>query len=97
MHVGILKISLQLPDSHNLKEKRQIIRSLSTRIRNRFNVSIAEVGNRDLWQMVHFGIAYVNTDTVHIQQTFSKILNLVIEFSGNYQLLDQKQEIMVGV
>ena len=49
--VGILKLSLFISDNQSLKEKRKILKSIVTRVHNKFNVSIAEVGSNDKWQI----------------------------------------------
>lgn len=57
---------------------------------------MAEVDNRDLWKISHLGIACVNSDAVHIQQIFSRILQFLKESAKNYQLLNEKQTIISG-
>jgi Uncharacterized protein conserved in bacteria len=47
MHVSVCQIELRLPENHSLKGKRQVIKSITTRIQNRFNVSVAEVDNQN--------------------------------------------------
>ena len=51
MNAGVLRFTLRLPESGSLKDKRQVVRSLAQRIRNKFQVSVAEVGDNDAWQM----------------------------------------------
>ncbi|MBV8446124.1 MAG: DUF503 domain-containing protein, partial [Candidatus Dormibacteraeota bacterium] len=60
MVVGTLLITLQVPDSGSLKEKRQVVRSLTARLRNTFNVAVAEVGDQNLWQSAVIGVACVS-------------------------------------
>lgn len=60
MVVGLLKIELYLPESNSLKEKRHIVKSIIGKVENKYNVSISEVGNHDLWQRVTIGIAHVS-------------------------------------
>ena len=55
MVVGTLTINLQVPSSKSLKDKRQVIRSLTARLRQTFNVAVAEVGDQDLWQAAVVG------------------------------------------
>ena len=57
MVVGTLTITLQVPDSGSLKDKRQVVRSLTARLRQTFNVGVAEVGDQNLWQSAVIGIA----------------------------------------
>jgi len=77
MVIGICTIDLFLPDSQSLKGKRQIVSSLKGKLKNRFNISIAEVDNLDAWQRVTIGIAMVNRDQPYIDQEFAKILNFI--------------------
>ena len=57
MVVGTLTITLQVPHSTSLKEKRQVVRSLTARLRQAFNAAVAEVGDQDLWQSAVIGVA----------------------------------------
>ena len=50
MVVGILRLTLYLPENHSLKGKRQVLRAIKARVRTKFNVSIAESDNHDMWQ-----------------------------------------------
>lgn len=77
MILGSCRIDLFLPESRSLKSKRQVIKSLKDRIRNRFNVSVAEVEHQSLWQRATLGIAIVSDEKGFIDQTLQKILTLV--------------------
>lgn len=59
MRVAICVLELHIPGATSLKKKRQVTRSLVQRLRNRFNVSVSEVGCQDLWQRVELGMAVV--------------------------------------
>ncbi|OCL27364.1 hypothetical protein U472_07855 [Orenia metallireducens] len=82
MIVGFCTIELRIPMSHSLKNKRGILKSIINRIKNRFNVSIAEVANHDDWKLATVGIVTISNDTVYIQQ----LLNKVIEYIENNYL-----------
>ena len=56
LHIGVCRVSLYLPGVQSLKGKRQIARSINARIRNQFNVAVAEVEDQDLWQRLTLGI-----------------------------------------
>jgi len=77
MLVGICQIELFLPNSGSLKEKRFTLNSLKTKIRNRFNVSVSEVGDTDKWQRGTLGIALVSSEKRLIDQSISQILNMI--------------------
>ncbi len=62
MRIGFMKITLLVPMSHSLKEKRRPVRGFIERLRNRFHVSVAEVGGQDLHQRAEIGVAVVASD-----------------------------------
>ncbi len=69
MFIGLLILDLHLPGARSLKDKRQVLRSLEARVRNHFNVSLAEVEHQDLWQRSRLAVVSVNTDRDHLEQT----------------------------
>ena len=71
MVIGLLTLELHFPGARSLKDKRQALRSLETRLRNRFNVSVAEVEHQDLWQRARLAVVSVNTDHAHLDATLS--------------------------
>ena len=77
MIVGLCTVELYLPDSHSLKAKRQVLLSLKDRLRDKFNVSVAEVGEMDLWQKSVFGIACVANEQQHVNQVLDQSLNVI--------------------
>lgn len=74
MFVGLLTLELHLPSSRSLKDKRQALRSLETRLRNRLNVAVAEVEHQDLWQRAGLAVVSVNTDRGHLEATLQNAL-----------------------
>ena len=82
MNIGVLQFSVRLPESHSLKEKRQVIKSLVAQLHNRFSVSAAEVEDQDLWQSAVVGVAYVSNDKKHTNEVLSKAL----AFATTYDL-----------
>jgi uncharacterized protein YlxP (DUF503 family) len=82
MNIGVLQFSVRLPESHSLKEKRQVIKSLVAQLHNRFSVSAAEVEDQDLWQSAVIGVAYVSNDKKHTNEVLSKAL----AFATTYDL-----------
>ncbi|MGQ9602836.1 MAG: DUF503 domain-containing protein [bacterium] len=77
MRVCTCLISLHIPGSNSLKSKRFILRRLKDRIRNKFNVSVAEVDDFDLWQRATLGVAVVSNDGTFGQQVISGVIGLV--------------------
>jgi uncharacterized protein len=77
MFIGVCTIVLHVPESCSLKTKRHSIRSLKDRIRNKFNVSVAEIDDNDLWQKASLAVAAVSNDKAHLNQTLDHVLNMV--------------------
>ena len=77
MIVGLCRIDVFLPESRSLKAKRQVIKGLKDRIRNRFNVSVAEVEHQALWQRATLGLAMVSEEKGYVDRTLRQVLNLV--------------------
>jgi len=77
MIIGLCTVELYLPDSQSLKAKRQVLLSVKDRVRDRFNVSIAEVGDQDLWQIAVLGIACVANEQKHVNQVLDQTVNLI--------------------
>ena len=97
MHIGVCRIMTHLPESNSLKAKRQVARSLTTRIRNQFNVAVAEVDDNDLWQRLTLGICCVSNDSAHANEMLSRVVSFVEESRGDLVLLDYETEIISGV
>lgn len=73
MVVGVLRLELFFPGCNSLKSKRQVLRRIKDRTQNRFNVSISEVDNGDLWQRATLGIAVVSKDQRYANGVLSRI------------------------
>lgn len=77
MHIGTLTVVVYLAEGASLKEKRQVIKSLIETTRRKFNVSIAEVGDNDLWQRATLGVACVANDASHVHRVLDKALDYI--------------------
>ena len=77
MLIASIQLELFIHDSQSLKEKRAVIKSLKDQIRNKFNVSVAEVAELDKWQRAVIGIASVSNERQQLDKIHSKILNIV--------------------
>ncbi len=93
MIVGLLSLELHLPESNSLKSKRMIIKSLKDRIRNKFNVSIAEVDANDLWQRSVLGVACVANETKIINAILNEVRSIVSD-TPSIQLIDSSMEML---
>jgi hypothetical protein len=77
MVVGIWQIKLIIQDTFSLKEKRRVLKSILERVRNRFPVSIAEVGDHDLWQSSLIGFCMVSNEQQVVHATIDKVINFI--------------------
>ncbi|MBN2565069.1 MAG: DUF503 domain-containing protein [Candidatus Eisenbacteria bacterium] len=77
MTVVTLEVVLLIRESHSLKSRRRVLKSLKDRIRSRFNVSVADVGDQNLWQKAVLAVAVVSNDGRFANETLSKVFNLV--------------------
>jgi hypothetical protein len=82
MFVGVLRLTLHLPDPGSLKSKRHLLRSTLDRVKARFNVSIAEVAENDLWQKSVVGVAAVGNDHAFVNETLDKVAGFVASVHG---------------
>jgi len=94
MNVGVCKINLRLPENSSLKGKRQVLKSITTRIRNKFNISVAEVDNNDRWQLATIGICCVSNDNRHTNEVLSKVVDFVVGSKFEVEILDYEIEIL---
>jgi len=92
MHVGVCQIELRLPENHSLKGKRQVIKSIITRLQNKFNVSVAEVDNQDLWQLATLGVACVSNHRRHADETLANVVKFVAQNYPDVELLGSQIE-----
>jgi len=77
MTVGALRAELLIHGARSLKEKRQVLKSLKDRIRNGFNVSVAEVGYQDLWQRAALAFAVAGTDGAYVRGVLDELVRFI--------------------
>lgn len=76
-------LSFKIYDSYSLKDKRSTVKSLIKRIHNRYNVSIAEVGEQDMLNVSKIGIAITNSSQLIAQQTLDTVIE---EIEARYEI-----------
>jgi uncharacterized protein YlxP (DUF503 family) len=91
MVIAYAVFDLHLPGCRGLKEKRMIVRSLKSRVRNQFEVSAAEVGDQDLPQRARIGVAAVGPDQEPLDALLQNVLSFV-ESNLDGQILDYRNE-----
>jgi uncharacterized protein YlxP (DUF503 family) len=94
MVVGISQITLHLPGCHSLKDKRQVIKSLVTRIRHQFEVAIAEVEEQDRWQIAKLGVSYVSNSSQYVDEVLGRVRRYIEETRPDVLVTDTETEII---
>lgn len=74
MPVGLLTLEIYLPYAHSLKEKRAVLRKIRDRLRSRFNVAVAELDHRDVWQHATLGVVSVSDSQSLLDSVFRDVL-----------------------
>ena len=77
MVVGVLRLELWLPENHSLKGKRSVLRAIKARVQNKFNVSIAECEDHDLWQRATLGVAQVGAEQPHVERCLQEVVRFI--------------------
>jgi uncharacterized protein YlxP (DUF503 family) len=90
MHIGVMTLYLGIPQADSLKDKRSVVKSLIAHLRQKFNVSVAEVDDLDVWRSAILGVAVVSNDAKFANQVLNKVADHV-ESDGraildNYQI-----------
>ena len=90
--VGTLSVRLLLREARSLKDKRQVVQSIKDRLRNSFNVSVAEVGDADNRQLAELGLAVVGTEAHPLKITLGQIVE-ALRCHPVAELLDYRIEV----
>ena len=91
MHVILIKLSLQIPCAHSLKDKRSQIKSLKDRLSSRFNASVAEIDALDNWQQAVIGLCMISKDRSYLDKQYSLVETLVLEYT-ELELINMTRE-----
>ena len=94
MIVGVCRVSLMVPESHSLKEKRMVLRRIKDRVRQKFNAAIAEVGDGDAWQSAQIGFAVVANERGFVESMVSNIVSF-IEGLAVAKITDDEKDVLV--
>lgn len=82
MIIAVATWDLHLPACHSLKEKRSVVKPLTTALRRTLNVSVAETGQQDLWQRAEITVAVVGTARPVVDETLRSADRIVEETDG---------------
>ena len=90
MTVGLARVTLFVAGSHSLKEKRSVVRRLKDLVTQKFNVSIAEVGENDVWQRAVVGLALVGNERRFVESQLDEVLSFI---RSKAEVLDETKEL----
>lgn len=80
--IGVLTLELRLENSHSLKDKRHVVKSLKDRLRHKFNVSIAEIDYEDLWQRSVLAAVTVSSSRGHAERVLQSVEKEAVSLLG---------------
>ena len=80
MHIGILQFTIEIPHAGSLKDKRSVIKSMKDRLRQRHNISIAEIDDHESWNVGTLGVVMVGTDVSYVNGALDKIVDALDEW-----------------
>ena len=94
MKIGVCVVKLRFPGNGSLKGKRRILKSLLARASNKFNISIAEVEDQELWQVSTVGFSCVGNEAFFVNQVLTTVVSFLERSREDAELLDYEIEIM---
>jgi uncharacterized protein YlxP (DUF503 family) len=94
MNVGICRVKLRFPENLSLKGKRQILKSITTRLRTKFNISVAEVDDNELWQLATVGLCCVSNNKRYTNEVLSKAVDFIVNSRFDLEILNYEIEIL---
>jgi hypothetical protein len=94
MVVGVSRIEIFFPEAHSLKDKRQMIKKIVEKTRAKFNVSMVEIADSNLWQKGHVGFAVMGINKDHVQVAIENVQKYIESLYAG-EIIDSWTEIIV--
>ena len=92
MHVEVARLTFHLPTSNSLKAKRRVSQALASRLRQKFNLSVAEVDGQDRWQTLVLGMACVSSQAQHAARMLETALAYAQSLRLDAQLVEVERD-----
>jgi uncharacterized protein YlxP (DUF503 family) len=83
MFIRNITVEILIPESYSLKDKRQVLRSMIAKVRNRFNVAVIESGHQEDWQRAELGLAFLSNQYTQLDQMQQEIIDFI---EANYPM-----------
>ncbi|UOW69181.1 DUF503 domain-containing protein [Paraclostridium bifermentans] len=93
MKIYILKVDLRASWVHSLKEKRMVVKSITSKLKNKFNISVAEIENQDVHQLVTLGIIGISLDQSTCYSNKENIINF-IESNTDAEIINIDEDVL---
>lgn len=93
MRIGLVTVRISIPESRSLKDKRGVLRSLKDRAINKMNVSVAEVGEQDMWKTAELAFVTVAATSEVVQSRISEISSF-LRSDPRFVLLDLETQML---
>ena len=94
INIGVGTVSLRLPENMDLKGKRMVVRSIIGRVKGKFDVAVAEIGDNDSWQHSVIGFCCISNDKRHSNEVLSKVTRFIESGRFDAEILDITTEII---
>ncbi len=95
MYIGVARFELFIPSSASLKDKRQVVRSVTAAVRNKFNVAVAEVDHQDLWQRCALGVSCVSESAGQCRKVLQEVEKVVgRSVIGTSEIIDRTIDVV---
>jgi uncharacterized protein YlxP (DUF503 family) len=92
VNIGVCKLRIHIPGSQSLKDKRSIVKSMTSRLQKHFNISIAEVDDHDLWQMATVGIACVSNHNHRVDEVLNQVINTINRDYPTIEIVEKEMD-----
>ena len=93
MHIALLRAAISIPDAHSLKDKRRVVKSLKDRTVNHMNVSVAEVGQQEVWNRAELAFVTMAAEKNVVEKRLSAIAQR-LERNHDWVLLEVRTEFL---
>jgi hypothetical protein len=94
MNVGVGRVNLRIPENIDLKGKRQVLKSIISRVRNKFDVAVAEVDDNDMWQLAAIGFCCISNNKRHSNEVLSRVVHFIENSRFDVEILNYSIEII---
>jgi uncharacterized protein YlxP (DUF503 family) len=94
MIIGVCTLELSIPAANSLKDRRSVVKSINARLRNEFNVSVAEVGQLDIWRSATVAVVTVSGDKDYAHGLLTRVAQWIERTRLDCELIDYEIELL---